>query len=263
MEHNRPVIERIDGPIVTFTLNRENQHNAFTPEMVEALTDSFTRAGNNNDFRVIILTGSGRTFCAGADLSAMKEASNFSFDENLKDAEAIFDLMYAIDSCPHPVVGRINGSAIGGGVGLVSCCDVAVAVDRARFGLSEVRLGLVPAVISPFVISRIGHSNARELFLTGERFDAQKAKEIGLLHHVTEETRLDEKVDEVIQELLKSAPEAVATAKRLIQFASGRSKEELRSYTTRLIAERRSSDEGQEGLSAYLEKREPWWREPQ
>jgi methylglutaconyl-CoA hydratase len=159
------------------------------------------------------------------------------------------------------VVGRINGTAIGGGVGLVSCCDIAVAVDRAHFGLSEVRLGLVPAVISPFVISKIGRSNARELFLSGGRINAKRANEIGLVHYVVDEDQLDQIVEERVQELLKSAPGAISAAKKLIQTVGGKPVEELRTYTTRLIAERRKSPEGREGMDAFLEKRDPWWRE--
>lgn len=261
MDEQRTIKERIDGPIATVTLSRPAQHNAFNPDMVGALTDSFHRLGKNKLIRVIILTGSGRSFCAGADLTSMKRVAGQTYEENLADAEAIYDLMFTIDHCPHPVVGRINGSAMGGGVGLVSCCDIAVAVERARFSFSEVRLGLVPAVISPFILAKIGSSNARELFLTGERIDALRASEIGLVHHVVDETLLDEKVEERVRELLESAPGAVSSAKQLIRVVSGRSKEDLRAYTTRLIAERRSSPEGEEGMDAFLEKREPWWRD--
>jgi methylglutaconyl-CoA hydratase len=261
MEESRTIKEDIVGSIATVTLSRVERHNAFNPDMVNALTESFSQLGRNKDVRVIILTGSGRSFCAGADLNSMKTAANQTYEENLADAEAIFDLMLAINNCPHPVVGRINGAAIGGGVGLVSCCDIAIAVDRARFSFSEVRLGLVPAVISPFVLAKIGSSNARELFLTGERFDAIRAKEIGLVHHVSAEPQLDEKIREIVLKLIQSAPGAVTAAKQLIAMVAGRSEADLRTYTTKIIAERRSSLEGREGLGAFLEKREPWWRE--
>ncbi|HET6444059.1 MAG TPA: enoyl-CoA hydratase-related protein [candidate division Zixibacteria bacterium] len=261
MDSSNPVVEQIEGPVATVQLNREKQHNAFTPEMVSALSDSFIRLGLDKSVRVVILTGRGRSFCAGADLTSMRNAATQTDTENLADAEAIFDLMLTIDCCPLPVVGRINGTAVGGGVGLVSCCDFAVAVNRAHFGLSEVRLGLVPAVISPFVISKIGPSNARELFLSGGRIDAKRAREIGLVHYVVEEDKLDQVVEERVQELLRSAPGAVSAAKKLIRTVGGKSVEELRTYTTRLIAERRKSPEGREGMDAFLEKRDPWWRE--
>lgn len=261
MNNRSPVLEIITDSVVTITLNRPEQHNAFNPEMVEALTEAFCRLGARRDLRMVILTGSGRSFCAGADLASMKAAAAQAYDDNLKDAERIFDLMAAVDSCPIPVIGRINGSAIGGGVGLVSCCDITVAVERAKFGFSETRLGLVPAVISPFITAKIGRSNARELFLTGERFDAWRAKEIELIQHVMDEANFDEKIDERVQELLKSAPGAARAAKRLIATVAERSRDDLRSYTTQIIAKRRSSDEGREGINAFLEKREPWWRE--
>ncbi len=261
MNDSRPVLESVTDSVVTITLNRPEQHNAFNPAMVEALTESFCRLGARRDLRMVILTGSGQSFCAGADLASMKEAAAQAYEDNLKDAEGIFDLMAVVDSCPLPVIGRINGSAIGGGVGLVSCCDITIAVERAKFGFSETRLGLVPAVISSFVIAKIGRNNARELFLTGERFDAWRAKEIGLVQHVMDEANFDEKIDERVQVLLKSAPGAVRAAKRLIATVAERSRDDLRSYTTQIIAKRRSSDEGREGTNAFLEKREPWWRE--
>ncbi len=263
MGESRTITVDIDGPIATVTLSRAEQHNAFNPDMVNALTESFGQLGRSKDVRVIILTGSGRSFCAGADLNSMKTAAENTYEDNLADAEAIYDLMFAINNCPHPVVGRINGAAIGGGVGLVSCCDIVVAVDRARFALSEVRLGLVPAVISPFVLAKIGSNNARELFLTGERISAKRAREIGLVDHVVDEPHLDERIRERVLELLKSAPGAVTSAKQLIAMVTGRSEADHRTYTTRLIAERRSSPEGREGMSAFLEKREPWWRDDQ
>ena len=169
--------------------------------------------------------------------------------------------MMAVANCPLPVVGRINGAAIGGGVGLVSCCDIAVAVERAKFGFSEVRLGLVPAVISPFGIAKIGFAKARELFLTGERFDANLAKDIGLVHYVVDEGRLDNKVDELVQKLLLGAPGAQADVKELLDSILYRPKIEMRGYTSELFARRWDSAEAQEGITAYLEKRKPYWQE--
>ena len=250
-----------DETVITIALNRPQRHNAMTPELIEALTAVFQSINQREDIRVVVLTGNGRSFCAGADLSAMRAASDFSFAENVADGERIFDLMYALDQCNKPVIGRINGAAIGGGVGLVSCCDIAIGVERAKFGLSEVRLGIVPAVISPFVLAKIGTGNGRELFLTGERFSAQYAKQIGLLQHVVaDEAALDVKVSERIAHLLLAAPKAQTVAKELIRNVDGKPTHSVREYTTSLIAQRRASDEGREGMGSFLEKRRPNWQ---
>lgn len=252
---------RREGVVATLALNRPQSHNAMTPEMIARLPQTLTELGRDEGVRVIILTGNGRSFCAGADVGFMREASGHTFEENVAEGQAIFDLMLAVDSCPRPVVGRVNGAAIGGGAGLVSCCDVVVAMESAIFAFSEVRLGILPAVISPFVVRRIGSSAARELFLSGERFDGRRAQRIGLVQHlVVDEAALDEKVSERVQQLLQGAPGAQAEAKRLIRNVVDRSAAELRAYTSQLIAERRASDEGQEGMSAFLEKRKPWWQ---
>jgi methylglutaconyl-CoA hydratase len=211
--------------------------------------------------RVVVLTGRGRNFCAGADVHFMRAAAEFTFDQNVSDGQAIFDLMNAVDSCPKPVIGRLNGAAIGGGAGLVSCCDIVIAVERATFAFSEVRLGIVPAVISPFVLAKIGVSQGRELFLTGERFSAQRAQQIGLVHHVVaDEAELDTKVGERVEQLLMAAPGAVAAAKNLIRTVAYQPKQAMRDTTATFIAQRRASDEGREGMSAFLEKRPPNWQ---
>ncbi len=250
-----------DGAVLTVTLNRPLSHNAMTPEMVMGLTAVFQDVNDRDDIRVVVLTGNGRSFCAGADLSFMHAAADFSFEDNVSDGEAIFDLMAAIDNCRKPVVGRVNGAAIGGGIGLVSCCDIVVAVDRAKFSFSEVRLGILPAVISPFVIGKIGPANARELFLTGERFTADYAREIGLVQRVVPEESLDEKVAERVSALLQGAPGAQAAGKELIQVVAYQEKTAVREYTANLIAQRRASAEGREGMSSFLEKRKPSWQE--
>lgn len=247
--------------VLTVTLNRPDQHNAMNPVLMTELTAVFNHLPGRYDVRVVVLTGAGRSFCAGADLAFMRAAADYSFNENLADGQAIFDLMLAVDRCPRPVVGRINGAAIGGGVGLVSCCDIVVAVERATFAFSEARLGIVPAVISPFVLARIGPGPARELFLTGERFDARRAQAIGLVHHVVAEDELDAAVAERVGQLLQAAPGAQATAKELIHTVAFRPKESTRDYTAETIARRRAGDEGREGMSAFLEKRKPWWQE--
>lgn len=252
---------RANGDVVTAALNRPENHNAFNPQMVAELTAFFRAVTAEPSMRVIVLTGNGRSFCAGADLAFMRAAADFTFAENVADGQAIFDLMQAVDSCPRPVIGRINGAAIGGGAGLVSCCDNVVAAARARFAFSEARLGIVPAVISPFVVSKIGASHARALFLSGERFDAVHARHIGLVHHIAaDEAELDALVAQRVNEYLQAAPGAQAAAKTLIgQVVSG-AKAEMRAYTSELIAQRRASAEGREGMSAFLEKRPPFWQ---
>jgi methylglutaconyl-CoA hydratase len=250
----------LDDGVLRVTLNRPQVHNAMHPEMINALLTVFRELPNRADVRVVVLSGEGRSFCAGADLAFMRAAADYSFEQNVADGKLIFDLMQVIDECPKPVVGRINGAAIGGGVGLVSCCDIVVAAERARFGLSEVRLGILPAVISPFVLAKIGEANGRELFLTGERFDAHHAQRIGLVQHVVPLEQLGEQVDERVQQLLQAAPGAQAAAKSLIQFVAKKPKIETREYTANLIAQRRASAEGREGMSAFLEKRKPSWQ---
>lgn len=249
-----------DGPVFTVTLNRPELHNALNPAMMGGLTAIFNDLPERDDVRVVILTGNGRSFCAGADLAYMRTAAGFDFEQNVAGAEQIFDLMRAVDECPQPVIGRINGAAIGGGVGLVSCCDIAVAVARAKFGFSESRLGLVAAVISPFVLAKIGAGNARELFLTGERFDSERAARMGLVQHVVAEEELDDRVAERVQQLLLAAPGAQAAAKEIIRTVANQPRAESRAYTARMIAERRASAEGQEGMNAFLEKRRPSWQ---
>jgi methylglutaconyl-CoA hydratase len=249
-----------DGPVLTVALNRPESHNAFSPEMSAAVMAVFQGIDERDDVRVVVLTGNGRSFCAGGDLNAMRAASDFTFDENVRDGEVIFDLMWTVDRCRKPVVGRVNGAAIGGGVGLVSCCDIVIAVDRAEFGFSETRLGLVPAVISPFVIAKIGPTAARELFLTGKRFDAYHAQQLGLVNSVVPEIELDRAVSDCIAHLLQAAPGAQAAAKELIRTVAYQPKEAVREYTTHLIARLRASDEGREGMSAFLEKRKPDWQ---
>jgi len=259
-ETNHPIAVAQEGSVLTVTLNRPERHNAMTPGLIAGLTDIFRELPRRNDVRVVILTGNGRSFCAGADLTFMRAAADYSFAENVADGQAIFDLMLAVDSCPQPVMGRINGAAIGGGAGLVCCCDIVVAVERASFAFSETRLGIVPAVISPFVVSRIGPGQARGLFLTGERFDARQALAIGLIHRVVNEDELDNAVGERVQQLLQGAPRAQATVKELLRAVAFLPKESLRDYTAETIARCRARDEGREGMSAFLEKRPPRWQ---
>jgi methylglutaconyl-CoA hydratase len=216
-------------------------------------------ASARDDVRVIVLAGRGAAFCAGADIAWMKTVAGFSREENLADARALFELFDAIDRSPKAVVASVQGAALGGGAGLVAVADIVVAEEAAQFGFTEVKLGLVPAVISPFVVRKIGASAARELFLTGERFGAARAEAIGLVHRVVKLDGLAAAVDERVRDLLQAAPGAVAAAKALVRSVSGHPVEGVQELVCRRIAERRASDEGQEGLRAFLEKRKPEW----
>ena len=252
---------KTEANVLAVALNRPEVHNAFNEIMIDELLDVFNALEGREDIRSVILTGTGKTFCAGADVSMMKAAAGYSHEQNVAEAQSIYELMLAVNSCPKPVIGRINGSALGGGAGLVSCCDIVVAIDTASFSFSETRLGLVPAVISPFVIAKIGSSNARELFLTGERFNADRAQAIGLVNQLAQESTVDDIVSERIGQLHKAAPQAQATAKELICSVAGHDPSDLREQLSELIAVRRASEEGKEGMNAFLEKRTPNWRD--
>jgi methylglutaconyl-CoA hydratase len=256
------IVEAHERPgVFVVALNRPEQHNALNRRLIGELTTTFRSFANREDVRAIVFTGNGRSFCAGADLQSTMATANAGYDLAREDGQKLFDLMKAVDSCPVPVIGRVNGAAIGGGMGLVCCCDIVVAADRARFAFSEVRLGLIPAVISPFVLAKIDQSQARELFLTGERFDTQRAREIGLVHWVAPAEDLDEKIAERVDQLLLGAPGAQAAAKKLLREAASRPHDTMHSYTSDLFARRVVSQEGQEGIRAFFEKRRPDWTE--
>ncbi len=249
-----------ERPIATVTLARPKQRNAFTQQMIAELTATFETLGGDDTVRVVVLAGEGPVFSAGADVRYMRSAAYFDHDENVADALLLADLFSAITDCPKPIVGRVHGAAMGGGVGLVATCDIAVAAEGTRFAISEARLGVVPAVISPFVLPRIGVAAARELFLTGETFDAAIARDLGLVSLVVPESELDGAVAERVGALLQAAPGAQAAIKRLIPFVSSHPSG-VRERTAHLTAERRASDEGREGLTAFLERRQPRWAE--
>ena len=237
-----------DGPLLRVTLARPDRRNAFDASLIRELTEAFADVG---DVRAVVLAGEGASFCAGADVEWQRASIDLTYDQNVEDALRLYRMLEAIDSCPAPVVVRVHGYALGGGSGLVACADVALAADDAVFGFSEVKLGIIPAVISPFVLAKIGAS-ARRYFLTGERFDAETALRIGLVHEVTGD--LDAAVDRVVGEILTAGPEAVRAVKRLVRERPRG--DEL----AHIAARRRTSDEGQEGLRAFLEKRTPAWR---
>jgi methylglutaconyl-CoA hydratase len=241
-------IER-DGDVLRITLARPERRNAFDAALISELAEAFVDVGRS---RAVVLAGDGPSFSAGADVDWMRSSADLSYDENVEDALGLRRMLEAIDRCPAPVVSRVHGHALGGGCGLVACSDVAVAAEDAVFGFSEVKLGIVPSVISPFVLAKIGASAARRYFVTGERFDASTALRIGLVHEVA--TDLDAAVDGIVAELLSAGPRAARAAKRLVLDAPLEGPE-----TARRIAERRTSDEGREGLRAFLERRRPDW----
>ncbi len=245
--------------VLRITLNRPQVHNAFNARMIGELAEVFHTARSDNGVRIVILTGAGESFCAGADLNWMREIIHYSYEQNLGESIQVAELMRAIYELPKPTIARVNGAVIGGGNGLLSACDIVVASDKARFGLSEVKIGLVPAAIGPYVIRRIGESAAHELFLTGERFDALRALEIGLVNKVVPHAALDDKIEELVRLLLSSGPEAIAKCKELLQRVPGMSLEEAKGYTAEMIARLRVSPEGQEGMASFLEKRKPRW----
>lgn len=248
-----------DGPIVRLTLNRPDVRNAFDEEVIRALTTHATEIATDHSVRAVVLAGAGKAFCAGADLAWMSKAIAYSHAENLRDAEDLARMLERLDTLPMPLIGRIHGAVLGGGVGLAAVCDIVVAADDAAFGLSEVRLGILPAVVSPYVVRKIGVSAARESFVTGSRFDAARAREIGLVHDVVPEAELDEAVGRRVHEILAGGPMAVAAAKALIRQVAGSNPGDVIGITTNSIAAQRVSAEGQEGMHAFLEKRKPKW----
>lgn len=252
------LIERRDN-LLYLTLNRPEVRNAFDEEVIAGLTAAAAGAASDPDLRAVILSGTGKVFCAGADLAWMSKAIAYTQRENLSDAEDLARMLERLDTLAVPVIGRIQGAALGGGVGLAAVCDIVVAAEDAVFALTEVKLGILPAVIAPYVIRKIGVSAARELFLTGVRFSAERAREIGLVHEVVPAAELDAAVERRIRDVLSSGPRAVAVAKALIREISGANPTDVIGLTTSTIAAQRVSAEGQEGMQAFLEKRKPGW----
>jgi methylglutaconyl-CoA hydratase len=246
------------GAVVTVTINRPDVRNAFNEELIRELTD-WARRPQPQGARVAVLRGAGKVFCAGADLAWMSKMVTYSIDDNVADASAMATMFHALDTLPLPLIGRIHGAALGGGAGLAAVCDIVVAADNAVFGFTEAKLGILPAVISPFAVAKIGVAAARELFLTAARFSAVRAREIGLVHAVVPEAALDQAIDGYVQELATSAPAAVASAKQLIARVSGRAPSDVAELTARTIARHRVSAEGQAGMRAFLDKRPAPW----
>ena len=249
-----------EGPLARLRLDRPELHNAFDAALISTLTSALGQLADDAQVRVVVLEGSGRSFSAGADLNWMRGMASADEATNREDALALARLMRALDELPKPTIARVHGAALGGGVGLVACCDIAIGVPEAKFGLTEARLGLLPAVISPYVIAAIGSRQARRWFATGEVFDAQAAQRMGLLHEVVPAAELDDAVQRQVALLLKAGPVATAQAKTLVRSVQAHvDRDALDAATADLIAALRVSPEGQEGLAAFLDKRPPAW----
>jgi methylglutaconyl-CoA hydratase len=255
-----PVLQRFTtGAVAEVRLNRPDVRNAFNAELIAALTAEFQALAQDQNVRAVVLCGEGKVFCGGADISWMRASLDLTYDENVADAKAMSDMFRAIDRCPKPVIGKVHGAALGGGAGLAAVCDIVVASVDAVFGFTEVKLGIIPAVISPFVLAKIGVSNARALFVTGERFDAKRAQHIGLVHEVVIADTLDVCIERITGEIVSAGPNAVAAAKALIPRVTAAGYDESRSITAEAIARQRTTPEGQEGLRAFLERRKASW----
>ncbi|HET7813257.1 MAG TPA: enoyl-CoA hydratase-related protein [Candidatus Baltobacteraceae bacterium] len=259
MTNERVLTVSKEGRVAWLRLNRPDVRNAFNAGLIAALREAFDQAGRDDSIRAIVLAGEGKVFCGGADINWMRSSLDLTYDENVDDARAMSDMFRAIDQCPKPVIGRIHGAALGGGAGLAAVCDVVLAGADTVFGFTETKLGIIPAVISPFVIAKIGISNARALFMTGERFDAKRAMHIGLIHEMVVTDTLDVCIERVVNEILSAGPAAVAAAKALIPRVAAASYDESRDLTASAIAKQRTSREGQEGLRAFLERRKAEW----
>ncbi len=248
------------GPVARVTLNRPEVRNAFNETLIEELAAAFIELGQRADLRVIVLAAEGKAFCAGADLNWMKAMAGYSWDENHADATRLADMLWAIYSCPVPVIARVQGDVYAGGVGLVACADIAVAVDAAGFCLSEAKLGLMPATIAPYVVRALGEQASRRYFVTAERFTADEARRLGLVHEVATADALDAKVDDLAAAICANGPAATRACKRLVKDVAGREITlALRDDTARRIADIRASAEGRDGVQSFLTKGKPAW----
>ncbi|WP_372625400.1 enoyl-CoA hydratase/isomerase family protein [Arsukibacterium sp.] len=246
--------------VANLVLNRPDVHNAFDDLMIAELIQVLDKLASNDQVKVLLLSANGKNFSAGADLNWMRSMAEKDYEQNLDDANELATLMHKLDKFPKPTIAMVQGAAFGGAVGLVACCDMAIATDTASFCLSEVKIGLIPAVISPYVMRALGERQSRRYFLTAERFSADTAKSLGLLHEIVSATELTQKADTLAEQLLQNSPAAMSAAKALIHNIYNRKiSNNVVAHTTQAIAEIRVSDEGQEGLSAFLEKRRPNW----
>ncbi len=245
--------------IGSITFSRPEVHNAFNSRMIEELYELFERIKRDKGLRVVVLTGEGKSFCAGADLNWMKAVKNYGYEKNFSESLQLAEVLNLIYTCPKPVIGRVNGAAIGGGTGFVAVCDIAIASSSAVFSFSEVKIGIVPACISPYVVRRVGEGPTREFFLTGERLTAERAFQAGLVNRVVEPEQLDDAVDEMIRQILSSGPAALTCCKDLLATIAEQNLQEAKVHTAKVIANLRKSEEGQEGMDAFLNKRKPNW----
>jgi len=254
------LVVRRDGPVAYVVLNRPGVRNAFNAALIAELHKTFDSLGADDGVRAIVLQGDGKTFCGGADVNWMRASLDLTLEENVEDASAMSRMFRAIDRVPKPTIARVHGAALGGGAGLVAVCDIAIASHETVFGFTETKLGIVPAVISPFVLAKIGHSHARALALTGERFDAVRAQAIGLVHAIAQdEAALDRAVAATLAQLASASPTAIAATKALFARVAETPYDATLELTARAIATQRTSPEGQDGLRAFLEKRPPAW----
>lgn len=249
----------VKDKIARITFNRPEVHNAFNGLLIDEMSAVFKSIDSDDSIRVVLLTGAGKSFCAGADLNWMRDVKEQSFESNLAESNRLADLFYQMYSCKRPIIGRINGAAIGGGTGFVALCDIALAARSAKFSFSEVKIGVVPACIAPYVIKKMGEGKARELFITGERMKAERAFEVGLVNKVVNDEELDAEVNALVKVILTSGPEAVAMAKKLVSEVPSMTPKQFKPYTAEMIARIRGSVEGQEGMDAFLNKRTPRW----
>ncbi len=246
--------------VITVTLNRPDVHNAMNELLINELTQCFQQISTDESLTAVILTGNGKSFCAGADLTWMKRMVKFSKEENKKDSRLLLDMYESIYSCHKPVIARVNGSAFGGGLGLLAVCDITITVPEIRFGFSEVKLGIVPAVISTFVAHRMTPADMRRLFITGERFDSMMAQKIGLIDLVVPPETLDDAVNSCVEQLRSSGPCAIEEIKHLIECLETMDLKQYKEFTVEKISELRVSHEGQEGITAFLQKRKANWK---
>lgn len=249
-----------DG-VLTVRLNRPEVHNAFNPQVIAEVTEAFEQAGTDASIRVVVLAAAGKSFCAGADLNWMRQMVDYTFEENVADARGLSGMLRAVDQCPRPVIGRVQGAAFGGGIGLVAACDLVAALESATFCLSEARLGMAPATIAPMILAKMGASACRRYALTADRFSAAEARRIGLVHEVAAtETDLDSRVEQWAAAIKQCGPEALAATKQIFREAAALGEAESFERMSEHIARLRASPEGQEGIRAFLEKREAGWR---
>jgi methylglutaconyl-CoA hydratase len=249
------------GKVAWITINRPEVKNAFNATVISEIASAFRDINQRKDLRAVVLTGASDSFCAGADLNWMGDVLKYSYEENLADSLILAEMFHLMFTCSLPTIARVNGAAIGGGCGLAAVCDIVIASEKAVFSLSEVKLGLVPACISPYVIRRMGDKNCREYFLTGERLTAQKALAAGLANEIVPPEKLNNAVNSRINQLLSSGPEALAYCKELLQIVPSMTEPEVGKYTAEVIARLRMGDEGQEGMKAFFDKRKPKWVE--